>query len=58
MWPDYSETCRKEIAVETSFGRTVREARKRRGVSQKQLAGLIGIHFTYLSKIENNRMAL
>ena len=43
--------------MESSFGHTVREARKRRGLSQKQLADLVGIDFTYLSKIENDRMA-
>jgi transcriptional regulator with XRE-family HTH domain len=43
--------------VEPSFGRTVREARKRRALSQKQLADIAGIDFTYLSKIENDRMA-
>lgn len=42
--------------MEPSFGRTVRDARKRRGISQKQLAEIAGIDFTYLSKIENDRM--
>src|SRR5438046_1349106 len=45
------------IAVELSFGRTIRDARKQRGISQRQLADLVNIDFTYLSKIENDRMA-
>lgn len=41
----------------SSFGRTIRDERKRRGISQKELAEKAGIDFTYLSKIENDRMA-
>lgn len=43
--------------MESSFGHTIRDARKRRGLSQKYLAERAGIDFTYLSKIENGRMA-
>ncbi|TAK28840.1 MAG: XRE family transcriptional regulator [Chloroflexota bacterium] len=42
--------------VKMSFGRTLRELRKQRGISQKQLAEAVGVDFTYLSKIENDRM--
>ena len=38
-----------------TFGKIVKQARKRRNISQRELAKLIGIDFTYLSKIENNR---
>ncbi len=40
----------------SSFGTTIRDARKQRGISQKYLAEKVGIDFTYLSKIENDRM--
>ncbi len=39
-----------------TFGERVKELRKARGVSQRDLAGRVGIDFTYLSKIENDRM--
>ena len=38
-----------------SFGQRVRELRKSRGMSQKELAAKANIDFTYLSKIENAR---
>ena len=38
-----------------TFGKIVKQARKRKNISQRELAKLIGIDFTYLSKIENNR---
>lgn len=38
-----------------TFGERVKELRKARGVSQRELAGRVGIDFTYLSKIENDR---
>ena len=39
-----------------TFGENVRELRKEGGISQRELAGTVGIDFTYLSKIENDRM--
>lgn len=39
-----------------NFGERVRELRKERGLSQRELAARAGIDFTYLSKIENARM--
>lgn len=39
-----------------NFGERVRELRKARGLSQRELAAQAGIDFTYLSKIENARM--
>ena len=38
-----------------SFGLIIREARKAKKYSQRDLAKLIGLDFTYLSKLENNR---
>jgi transcriptional regulator with XRE-family HTH domain len=41
--------------VNQSFGQLIREARKDKGFSQRELAKLIGLDFTYLSKLENDR---
>jgi len=38
-----------------TFGYKIKIARKDKGYSQKELGKLIGIDFTYLSKLENNR---
>ncbi len=40
----------------TTFGKRLREIRKERELSQKKLAELVAINFTYLSKIENERL--
>ncbi len=37
------------------FGSVIRQARKDKSYSQRVLAKLIGMDFTYLSKLENNR---
>ena len=39
-----------------ALGERLRELRKARNLSQKQLADLVRINFTYLSKIENERL--
>jgi transcriptional regulator with XRE-family HTH domain len=39
-----------------TFGQRLRELRKERNLSQKTLAEQVGINFTYLSKIENERL--
>ncbi len=41
--------------MEQNFGKIIRQARKDKGLSQRQLAKLLGLDFTYLSKLENNR---
>ncbi len=41
--------------MEHSFGQLIRQARKDKGYSQRELAKLIGLDFTYLSKLENGR---
>lgn len=38
-----------------SFGQLIRQARKDRGYSQRDLAKLVDLDFTYLSKLENGR---
>ena len=38
-----------------TFGQRIREARQEKGHSQRALAKLVGVDYTYLSKIENDR---
>lgn len=39
-----------------SLGQTVRALRKEHGLSQRQLAELVDVDFTYISKIENDHL--
>jgi len=39
-----------------TFGERLRELRKQAEISQRELAEVVKIDFTYLSKIENNRV--
>ena len=41
--------------MEQTFGRLIRQARKEKSLSQRDLAKRLGIDFTYLSKLENDR---
>ncbi len=41
--------------MDQKFGHLIRQARKDKGYSQRALAALLGLDFTYLSKLENNR---
>lgn len=41
--------------MEQTFGRTILKARKQNGYSQRDLAKLLGVNYSYLSKLENNR---
>ncbi|MBN1611402.1 MAG: helix-turn-helix transcriptional regulator [Polyangiaceae bacterium] len=41
--------------MENTFGQQIRELRKAKGLTQRQLAERIEIDFTYLSKLENDR---
>jgi transcriptional regulator with XRE-family HTH domain len=45
----------REKNVEQTFGRLIRQARKDKSYSQRELAGLLSVDFTYLSKLENDR---
>ena len=38
-----------------TFGQLIRQARKDKGYSQRELAKLVELDFTYLSKLENDR---
>jgi transcriptional regulator with XRE-family HTH domain len=40
----------------STFGRALRELRRSRGVSQRELAGEVGVDFSYISKVENDRL--
>lgn len=42
------------MADRLSFGEIIRQARKDKEYSQRELAKIIGLNFTYLSKLENN----
>lgn len=39
-----------------TFGQTLRDLRKAKGLSQRALAEIVDINFTYLSKIENEKL--
>ncbi len=41
---------------EQTFGGLIKNARQEQGFSQRELAKIIDINFTYLSKLENNRV--
>lgn len=41
--------------MKDDFGNLIRQARKEQKYSQRELAKLLKIDFTYLSKLENNR---
>lgn len=42
--------------MESSFGSILREKRRSAGVSQRELAQQIGVDFSYISKLENDRL--
>ncbi len=39
-----------------TIGERIREIRKNRNLTQRELADLVGINFTYLSRVENDRL--
>lgn len=39
-----------------TFGQRIRELRKAKGLGQRAVAAEVGINFTYLSKIENDKV--
>lgn len=39
-----------------TFGQTLRELRRSRGVTQRELADQVGVDFSYISKVENDRL--
>jgi transcriptional regulator with XRE-family HTH domain len=42
--------------MEQKFGTKLQALRRSKGVSQRQLAERIGVDFSYISKVENDRM--
>jgi transcriptional regulator with XRE-family HTH domain len=40
--------------IMTTFGSLIRQARKDKGLSQRELAKKVGVNYTYLSKLEND----
>ncbi|MGE5657288.1 MAG: helix-turn-helix domain-containing protein [Actinomycetota bacterium] len=38
-----------------TFGKLIRQARKDKAYSQRELASILSVDFTYLSKLENDR---
>ena len=40
----------------TTVGQRIREIRKERNLTQRELADRVGINFTYLSRVENDRL--
>jgi len=40
----------------SGFGKKLREKRRRAGISQRKLAGSVGVDFSYISKLENGRL--
>jgi transcriptional regulator with XRE-family HTH domain len=42
--------------MSTTLGRILREKRRSAGISQRRLAELAGLDFSYISKIENGRL--
>jgi len=40
----------------TTVGQRIREIRKQRNLTQRELAERVGINFTYLSRVENDRL--
>ena len=43
--------------MEKKFGTLLKEVRRSKQVSQRELADRVGVDFSYISKIENNRLA-
>ena len=53
--PRYDQPVSREVVVDQTFGKRLREARRSKGFSQRDLAGLVDVDYTYLSKLENDR---
>lgn len=51
-------TRRYAVRSVADIGRTIAEARRERGLTQEQLASQLGIHRTYLARLENGQSSL
>src|SRR5207244_2732679 len=54
-WREKESSC--EMGRTMEFGRRLRELRKQKNISQRDLATQVAVDFTYLSKIEGGRLA-
>jgi transcriptional regulator with XRE-family HTH domain len=54
-WGEKESSC--EMGRTMEFGRRLRELRKQKKISQRDLATRVAVDFTYLSKIEGGRLA-
>lgn len=45
-----------EEEMKITFGQTLKEIRRSKNVSQRELADKVGVDFSYISKLENDRM--
>ncbi len=45
------------LYMDQTFGQTLKAIRREKGISQRDLADQVGIDFSYISKVENDRMA-
>lgn len=43
--------------MKQSFGQILKQTRQLKGLSQRELATKVGVDFTYVSKLENDRLA-
>lgn len=43
--------------MKKTFGQTLRDIRREKNISQRELATKAGVDFTYISKVENDRLA-
>jgi transcriptional regulator with XRE-family HTH domain len=43
--------------MKQTFGQALRELRRSKGISQRDLAEKVGVDFSYISKIENDRLS-
>ncbi|MBX2968246.1 MAG: helix-turn-helix transcriptional regulator [Cyclobacteriaceae bacterium] len=41
---------------EMTYGKLLKELRRQKGVAQRDLAAAVGVDFSYISKIENDRL--
>lgn len=47
---------KQENEVARNFGKRIRELRQAKNLGQRALAGMVGVSFTYLSRIENENL--
>jgi len=45
------------LYMDQTFGQLLKAIRREKGISQRDLADKVGIDFSYISKVENDRMA-